>query len=68
MRQVGVERVMAMVELRDHMRGVPTRQAVETARLENWQDAKTKLNAFFLFVLLAGFMVLFMWAGARGGA
>lgn len=65
-RQPGVDRVMAMVELRDHMRGVPARAAAEAARRETWQETKTKAGAFVLFVLLAGFMVLFMWAGVRG--
>lgn len=67
MRQPGVERVMAMVELRDHMKGLPAKWALEDARKETWQETKTKAGAFLLFVLLAGAMVLFMWAGVRGG-
>ena len=65
-RQAGVEKVMAMVELRDHMRGVTAKRALAAERAEEWQGFRTALNAFFLFCLLAGFMVLFMWAGVNG--
>lgn len=65
-RQPGVERVMAAVELRDHMKGLPAKWALEDAQAEHWQETKTKLAAFVLFVLMAGALVLFMWAGVRG--
>jgi hypothetical protein len=61
-----VAAVMAMVELRDHMRGGPALRAQQAARLEARQDIRTKLAAFVLFWLLAGLMVGMMWAGTHG--
>jgi hypothetical protein len=57
---------MAMVDLRDHMRGGPALRAQQAARLEARQDIRTKLAAFVLFWLLAGLMVGMMWAGTHG--
>ena len=61
-----VAAVMAMVELRDHMRGGPALRAQQAARLEARQEIRTKLAAFVLFWLLAGAMVFMMWAGTHG--
>ena len=61
-----VAAVMAMVELRDHMRGGPALRAQQAARLQARQDIRTKLAAFVLFWLLAGLMVGMMWAGTHG--
>jgi hypothetical protein len=63
-----VAAVMAMVELRDHMRGragIGARQAAAD-RQERWQMTRTKLMAFVLFYLMAFLMIGFMWAGVQG--
>jgi len=41
-------------------------RAQQAARLEARQGIRTRLAAFVLFWLLAGTMVMFMWAGVQG--
>ncbi len=63
MRQAGVDRVMAMVALRDHMKGHNV--AVLTA--ERAARQKDRMVTFVLFWLMAALLVGAMWAGVHGG-
>lgn len=67
MRQAGVDRVMAMVALRDHMRGHNPEELAAQARQAVRDGRKNRLVAFGLFWLMAALLVGFMWAGVHGG-
>ena len=60
------ERVMAMAQFVDHMHGRPSLSAAQNDQAAARQETKTKLAAFVWFVVLAGALVGFMWAGVNG--
>jgi hypothetical protein len=62
LRQPGLDRVMAMVELRDHMRG----HHVAVLAAEQAARKKDRAVTFVLFWLMAALLVGAMWAGVHG--
>jgi len=57
---------MAMVALRDHMRGHNTAELAAEAQQAARNGRKDRLVAFGLFWLMAALLVVFMWAGVHG--